>query len=75
MAKTVDGDHTDKYIDNINALDAYYRETLELLDAEFRAERTALYAAQSQINGDRLLVCPECRDAVVKALNSQEETG
>ena len=35
---------------------------------------TIEHAARAQLNGDRLLVCPECRDAVVKALNSQEET-
>ena len=35
---------------------------------------TIEHAAQSQLNGDRLIVCPECRDAVMKALNSQEET-
>ena len=32
------------------------------------------HAAFSQLAEDRLLVCPECRDAVMKALNSQEET-
>ena len=35
---------------------------------------TIEHAARAQLNGDRLLVCPECRDAVVKALNSQEAT-